>query len=162
MADCHSGRRGQERAANRLRPQCGEQRPACQLCRTLPAGAAGRADDGAVHLAVGTTQGRARPEPPVRRLHQAGAGFHRQPAPDAASRGLDLPEDCPGDYETVRQLLAHRQIATTIKFYAAGAETTSALARYDDVLARRRAERRAQAPAKAARAVMRRADEEVS
>ena len=71
-------------------------------------------------------------------------------------------EDCPGDYETVRQLLAHRQIATTITFYAAGAETTSALARYDDVLARRRAERTARAPAKAARAVMRRADEEVS
>lgn len=41
----------------------------------------------------------------------------------------------PGHYETVRQLLGHKDIATTIRFYA-GAETMNALERYDRLLAR--------------------------
>lgn len=41
----------------------------------------------------------------------------------------------PGQYETVRQLLGHKDIATTIKFYA-GAETKNAFERYDRVLAK--------------------------
>lgn len=40
----------------------------------------------------------------------------------------------PGQYETVRQLLGHKDIATTIRFYA-GAETKNAFERYDHVLA---------------------------
>lgn len=39
----------------------------------------------------------------------------------------------PGDYESVRQFLGHKDIATTIRHYA-GADTKSALARYDGVI----------------------------
>ncbi|THF54650.1 site-specific integrase [Ollibium composti] len=42
----------------------------------------------------------------------------------------------PGDYETVRQLLGHKNIATTINAYT-GADTKSALGRYDHVIAAR-------------------------
>jgi hypothetical protein len=44
----------------------------------------------------------------------------------------------PGEYETVRRLLGHKQITTTIAIYADRAENKSALARYDDVVAKHR------------------------
>jgi integrase len=39
----------------------------------------------------------------------------------------------PGDFESVRQMLGHKNIATTMTFYAKAC-TMSALARYDDVI----------------------------
>ena len=39
----------------------------------------------------------------------------------------------PGDYETVRRLLGHRSITTTIRFYA-GFETAAAVRRYDELM----------------------------
>jgi integrase len=39
----------------------------------------------------------------------------------------------PGDYETVRQLLGHKNIATTVSFYA-GADTKASLKRLDEVI----------------------------
>lgn len=47
--------------------------------------------------------------------------------------GFFFLESNPGCYETVRQLLGHKNIATTIKFYA-GAEAKSAFSEYDDML----------------------------
>ncbi len=43
----------------------------------------------------------------------------------------------PGEYETVRQLLGHKQIETTIRAYC-GHDRESALRRYDEVIARMR------------------------
>lgn len=51
-------------------------------------------------------------------------------------------QDNPGDYETVRRMLGHKQIATTVSFYA-GLETDQAFARYDELIARERAQRSA-------------------
>lgn len=42
-------------------------------------------------------------------------------------------QKCPGDYETVRVLLGHKSIQTTIQFYA-GMETETAVARFDQVV----------------------------
>ncbi|MBS0250974.1 MAG: tyrosine-type recombinase/integrase [Proteobacteria bacterium] len=39
----------------------------------------------------------------------------------------------PGDYESVRQMLGHKNIATTVKFYAKAC-TLSAYARYDEII----------------------------
>jgi len=46
-------------------------------------------------------------------------------------------DENPGDYETVRRLLGHRSIATTINFYTEF-ETIAAFKRYDDVIQRHR------------------------
>lgn len=43
----------------------------------------------------------------------------------------------PGEYEVVRRALRHKQINTTLKFYS-GLETKNDLARYDQMIARRR------------------------
>jgi integrase len=49
---------------------------------------------------------------------------------------------CPADYETVRVLLGHKALQTTIQFYA-GMEISAAAKRYDEVvLSSRRPERR--------------------
>jgi integrase len=45
----------------------------------------------------------------------------------------------PGDYETVRVLLGHRSIETTVKFYC-GMEQAAAFARYDEIIAAHLAE----------------------
>ena len=45
----------------------------------------------------------------------------------------------PGEYETVRQLLGHKSLATTIGFYT-GLEHADAFRRYDQVLDRYREE----------------------
>lgn len=42
----------------------------------------------------------------------------------------------PGHYEAVRQMLGHKNIATTIKFYA-GADTEAAFERYDEIISAR-------------------------
>ena len=39
----------------------------------------------------------------------------------------------PGDYETVRQLLGHRSIETTMRFYC-GMEQVTAFLRYDAII----------------------------
>ena len=44
----------------------------------------------------------------------------------------------PGDYETARRLLGHKQIQTTMTAYAGGAESKNAWGRFDDVIERRR------------------------
>jgi integrase len=43
----------------------------------------------------------------------------------------------PGQYEVVRRLLGHKQIETTVAFYA-GAETAAAVRHYDDHILERR------------------------
>jgi integrase len=47
-------------------------------------------------------------------------------------------EQKPGDYETVRRLLGHKQITTTVSIYAGGAESKNAWARFDNVIEGRR------------------------
>lgn len=48
---------------------------------------------------------------------------------------------CPGDYETVRVLLGHKALQTTVHFYA-GMEISAAAKRYDEVVLSKRRRRR--------------------
>ena len=67
------------------------------------------------------------------------AGYHLNPHAFRHLMGLIFLRTFPGEYEPVRQLLGHKDIRTTIKFYV-GLETQDSFKRLDKVMDRHRGE----------------------
>ena len=67
------------------------------------------------------------------------AGYHLNPHAFRHLMGLIFLRTFPGEYEPVRQLLGHKDIKTTVKFYV-GLETQDSFKRLDKVMDRHRGE----------------------